>query len=101
MSMAVVPGATLEVCTVQYWSQHNTSKVDIEVAFHGLDVDNKNLTVLGGDEFALVNVTATCEDEAVEPSVSVKNWCRELLPRTLRALFHFCTSWRKTIFYPN
>ena len=78
--MPVVAGRTVEVCIVQYWSQHNASKLLVDVNFHGLQVDNNNVKLVAGEAFTLVHAQAVLEDMKLNPSVTLNTWARELTP---------------------
>ncbi len=71
-TIPVTPGHTLELCLAQYWSSLGESEVDCTLTFHGLDPDDRSVTLSEDSPVAEVQVTSPLQWETLAPSGSLK-----------------------------
>ena len=71
-SFKVEGGRTMELCLAQFWSSLGDGRFEFELEFHGLIPTDTDIQWNGSRLSSRVDVTATLQNETVEPSASLK-----------------------------
>ena len=70
-SIAVVGGRTLELCLTQYWWSLGETAVEYEVAFHGVETDDRHLELSAGDAPRRVLLRSPFRKTTIGPAASL------------------------------
>jgi len=102
-SMAVAPGAALEVVAAQFWKSLGNTDVTVEVHFRGVQIDgvasigsitamsanvgaefapagNSALQLVAGSGPSTVSLTPLLHDVTIKPSISLTHWTQSFTP---------------------
>lgn len=80
-SLDLLGGLTTEVCLAQFWSALGDSKVTVDIRFHGIVPDQRQVDVVGGVESHKVLLWSDIQKETVAPTVAFTKWAQRLRPK--------------------
>ncbi|KAL3846837.1 hypothetical protein ACJMK2_017791 [Sinanodonta woodiana] len=85
----VLECSTLELCIAKWWANLGEVCLDYTITFHGVRVDNSQLTQHGGDGVCRFNLRAPLKNEDITPAISLKTLVQPLRPseHKIRCLF--------------
>uniref|UniRef100_A0A2P2LLV1 Tripeptidyl-peptidase 2 isoform X2 n=1 Tax=Rhizophora mucronata TaxID=61149 RepID=A0A2P2LLV1_RHIMU len=73
----VVGGQTMELAVAQFWSSgigsHETTVVDFEVVFHGIDINKEEIMLDGSEAPVRIDVEALLASEKLKPAAMLNN----------------------------
>ncbi|MEE2941959.1 MAG: S8 family serine peptidase [Verrucomicrobiota bacterium] len=83
-SFSVTGGRTIEMTIAQYWSSLGETELQVDVTFHGINPDNRNLHLDSGRLVTQVDVAAPLGNESISPSGSFSTIRKAISPEDFK-----------------
>eukprot|EP01135_Chromosphaera_perkinsii_P003580 Nk52_evm38s248 gene=Nk52_evmTU38s248 len=83
-SQTVYPGVLMELAIEQYWSSLGSGRISIEIEFRGVFCQNKEITMLGGEQFTRIDIQSPFAKETVLPTGKLTHIQQFVRPSTTK-----------------
>jgi tripeptidyl-peptidase-2 len=75
-------GQTLEICLAQYWNSPGESEAEVELQFHSIASENKEVWLDGSKGIQRVDIISTLRTESLAPQATLKHILQSIRPQS-------------------